>query len=84
MHVTVSYSLDPGATYVQLLDEPVHRTVSVSDLVMVDLTARGEPVGVEFAVAPPRITDAMLDRLADRFPSLKGLRERETWLYLPA
>jgi uncharacterized protein YuzE len=55
-------------------------TVSVSDLVMVDLSESGEPVGVEFAVPPSHITGEMLDRLVNAFPALKSLRDTDTWL----
>ncbi len=81
----VSYDPEVGATYVELLVEhAVARTVSVSDLVMVDLDAHGEPVGVEFAVGPKQITVEMLDRLADRFPTLKDFRYSQQWLLTEA
>ncbi len=81
----VSYDPLVGATYVELLVErAVARTVSVSDLVMVDLDANGEPVGVEFAVFPGQITAQMLDRVAERFPTLKELRYSEHWLLTAA
>jgi uncharacterized protein YuzE len=64
----VTYDAEVGATYLKLADAVVARTVSVSDLVMVDLDNRGEAIGVEFAVPPSKITAVMLDRLAERFP----------------
>lgn len=79
--MNVSYSLAAGATYIQWTSNPVAHTVSVSDLVMVDLDADGQPVGVDFAVSPQKITDRMLTRVAERFPSLKGLLDRQTWMY---
>lgn len=77
----VSYT--DAATYVQLADDTVkvRRTVSVSDLVMVDLDQDGEIVGVDFAVPPVAITDAMLGRLADAFPRpFKQLAHDRSWL----
>jgi uncharacterized protein YuzE len=76
----VSYDVESGATYVELGEGEVVETVSVSDLVMVDLDTRGEPLGVDFAVAPNRITDQMLGRLTDAFPALKELQHTERWL----
>lgn len=80
----VSYDAEAGVTYVELSEAPIIGTVSVSDLVMVDLGSHGEPAGVEFAVAPARITGAMLDCLGDRFPMLKPLRETDRWLLTSA
>ena len=76
----VTYDTEVGATYLKLADAVVARTVSVSDLVMVDLGARDEEIGVEFAVLPSKITVVMLDRLAERFPHLKSLRDTDAWL----
>jgi uncharacterized protein YuzE len=45
--VKATYDAECGATYVLLSDEPVARTVELSDLVHVDLDADGNPVGVE-------------------------------------
>ena len=85
MDVQVSYSLGAsGATYVRLQERPVARTVSVSDLILVDLDDEGQPIGVDFAVEPQKVTDGMLERLADRFPPLKGLLERGSWMYAVA
>jgi len=68
----VEYDREVGATYIGLLPKrAVARTVSVSDLVMVDLDADGEPIGVEFAVGPERVTAQMLDRAVERFPTLR-------------
>lgn len=81
----VSYDLEAGATYVELVvDAGLVRTVSVSDLVMVDVDKYGQPVGVEFAVPPARITGDMLAQLADRFPDLKALHDPHTWLLTAA
>lgn len=76
----MSYDIQAGATYVTLTEHKVARTVSVSDLVMVDLDDQGQPVGVEFVVPPAKITSKMLDRLSDRFPTLKNLHDTESWL----
>jgi len=80
----VTYDVEAGATYLELGDAEVARTVSVSDLVMVDLDAREEAIGVEFAVIPSKITADMLYRLAERFPDLKALRNTDTWLLTAA
>lgn len=82
--MNVSYDPDIGATYVEWADGAVERTVSVSDLVMVDVDREGAPVGVEFAVAPNRITDVMVSLLTDAFPVLKEKGHREDWLYTSA
>lgn len=79
--MNVSYDPDLGATYVDWAPGTVARTVSVSDLVMVDVDSDGSPIGVEFAVAPNRITDVMVWRLTEAFPTLKELGHREHWLY---
>jgi uncharacterized protein YuzE len=80
----VSYDVEAGATYLELSDVPVARTVSVSDLVAVDVDETGSPVGVEFAVAPNKITDRMVERVADRFHTLKNLLHIEDWLLVRA
>lgn len=80
----VTYDVEAGATYLELTDAEVARTVSVSDLVMVDLDARDEAIGVEFAVPPSKITAVMLDGLIEGFPHLKGLRDTDSWLLTAA
>lgn len=76
----VSYDTEAGATYVELLhDERVVRTVSLSDLVMVDVSEHGEPIGVEFVVPPAKITEGMLHSLA-AFPALKEMAYNHDWL----
>lgn len=82
--MNVSYDLDAGAVYVQLTAERVARTGSVGDLMMVDLNEHGEPVGVDFALSADKITAAMLDRLGDAYPALKGLRDTDSWLFVAA
>ena len=52
----------------------------MSDLVMVDVDEAGQPVGIDFAVLPSRISDSMLAAAADRFPSLGELAEHKEWL----
>jgi uncharacterized protein YuzE len=76
----VQYDTEAGATYVELSDASVARTVSVGDLVMVDVDEHGEPVGVDFAVLPGKITDSMLYAVAERFPPLKDLAIHREWL----
>lgn len=78
----VQYDTEAGATYVELVDEAaVARTVEVSDLVMVDVDAQGQPVGVEFVVPPRLITDEMLFAVADRFSDLKEMAIHKDWLF---
>ena len=66
----MTVELNNEACYYRLTVEPVDRTVSVSDLIMVDVDAAGEPIGVEFVVPQGDITDTMVSRLAARFPQL--------------
>jgi hypothetical protein len=51
---------------------------------MVDLDEHGQPIGVEFAVLPSRITGEMLGGLADEFPDLKILWDTDRWLLTSA
>lgn len=76
----VHYDPEAGATYVELTGADVARTVNVGDLVSVDVDANGEPVGIDFAVLPSKITDSMLFAIADHFPSLKTLAVHKEWL----
>jgi uncharacterized protein YuzE len=46
----------------------VSRTVSTSDLVLVDLDAHGTVLGVEVLVPAQDVTEGMLTSLAARFP----------------
>ncbi len=81
--MNVSYDTEAEATYVRVVpaDVKIARTVHLSDLVMVDVDEHRDPVGVEFVVLPHEITDAMLDRVSDAFPTLKSLHHKDTWLY---
>lgn len=76
----VSYDLNAGATYVELMDGEVAQTVEISDLVMVDVNVHGEPLGVEFVVPPSQITPEMIERVVFRFPTLDVLHKTEMWL----
>jgi uncharacterized protein YuzE len=76
----VSYDPAVQATYVKLTEADVVETVEVSDLVMVDVDAHHEPVGVEFLALPNRVSHEMLAQVADAFPGLKVLMETESWL----
>ena len=51
---------------------------------MVDVDEHERPVGVELLVRPEHITEPMHDRLVDKFPSLKKLRESHDWLPMQA
>jgi uncharacterized protein YuzE len=61
---------DPAtkATYFTLHDGPVARTVTVSDLIMVDLAEDQSVVGVEFAFDPAGATDDEMAKLSEAFP----------------
>jgi len=76
----VSYDTEAGATYVRIAHGTVARTVSVSDLTMVDLDENDQPLGVEFVVPPRAITEQMVLRVTDRFPALDYLLKMDTWL----
>lgn len=75
--MVVTYDAEAGATYIQVAEGAVARTVSVSDLVMVDVDAREEPVGVEFVVPLAHVTAGMLEAVEDRYPQLARLRQCE-------
>lgn len=60
-----------GATYLRLRDAPVARTVHVTDLILVDVDHAGVPVGVEYAVAPGRLSSDELASLLGSFPELR-------------
>ncbi|MDK3255077.1 DUF2283 domain-containing protein [Blastococcus capsensis] len=78
----VQYDTEAGATYVELVDGvAVARTIEISDLVMVDVDAEDNPVGVEFVVPPRGITDEMLRVVGKRFPELKHLAQQKDWLF---
>ena len=78
----VSYDLQAGATYLQLRDADVAHTVTLSDLVMVDVDVHGEPIGVDFAVAPGQITERMFQTLEGYQPQIfKELVADRSWLY---
>lgn len=79
--MNVSYDPGLGVTYVRLVGTAeIARTVSIGDLVMVDVDEHDQPIGVEFLVPPGRISAATIERVVERFPSLKALTETEKWL----
>lgn len=84
MNMLVSYEPFAGATYVRFSQQAFDHSVSVGDLVVVNVAADGEPIGVDFAVAPAKITESMIDRVIDRFPSLKDLADTDAWLFTHA
>lgn len=75
--VYVSYDPDAKATYVEWAEGVVASTVSLSDAVMVDLDAEGQPLGVEFAVSPRAVTELMLKTVAGAFPQLDELLRKD-------
>lgn len=71
MGVLVESDPTTGASYFLLSDAPVARTVHISDLLMVDVDAAGDPVGVD--VASPNIQWDKWLRLYETFPELKDV-----------
>jgi uncharacterized protein YuzE len=80
--VIAEYDPEAKATYVAFNDRAAAHTVGVTDLVMVDVDAAGEPVGVEFAMQPDRINDDVLAPLVARFPELRALADDRSWLLI--
>lgn len=67
MHVTKAHH----ATYLRISTADVAHSVHLSELVVVDVDMHGDPVGVEFTVAPRDITVAMLCQVAAAYPELR-------------
>jgi len=76
----VSYDPAARATYVQIHEGAVARTVDITDTVMVDLDASGMPLGVEFLQVPADIPTEVIELVADRFPDFKVLLDADRWL----
>jgi uncharacterized protein YuzE len=77
----VNYDTESEATYIEIVPgAKIAKTVSISDLVMVDVDDAGKPVGVEFVMRPNQITDMIVKTVVMRFESLDMLFDR-TWLY---
>lgn len=76
----VSYDVAARATYVELHEGKVSRTVDVSDAVMVDLDEYDNVLGVEFLMLPDEITPEIVERVVEQFAGLKALRDFDTWL----
>lgn len=72
MPVLVEQDPETGASYIALSEEPVTSTVEVTDMVMVDLDAGDEVVGIEFA-APP--SQSEFAALFERFPAVREVLE---------
>lgn len=64
----ISYDTEVGAYYLRLTDEPIARTVGISDDVMVDVDAAGEVHGIELLCPPSALTDQERSDLLARFP----------------
>lgn len=78
----VQFDTEVGATYLQVSEAEVARTVHLRDLVMVDVDTQDKPVGVEFAVAPEKVTDLMVEAVAKRFPELEWeLVHDRSWMH---
>ena len=69
--MVLEQDLVSGATYVRLMDAEVARTVSVDDLISVDVDARGDVVGIEFAFPIKDATAQNWQAVFTRFPDLK-------------
>lgn len=68
----VDFDPEVQAWYLTLSDEPVSRTVHVSDEVAVDVDASNMVVGVEFLLAPAAVEAHVREQLFDRFPIVRN------------
>lgn len=64
----ISYDTEVGAYYLRLTDEPIARTVHISDDVMVDVDAAGAAHGIELLCPPGALTEQERADLIARFP----------------
>jgi uncharacterized protein YuzE len=69
--VRLDIDTDVQAWYLTLTDEPVSRTVHVSDEVAVDVDKGNALVGVEFLSAPAAIGPTVREALFERFPVVR-------------
>ena len=72
MNMDTDHDPISGATYRRLTTAAVARTIHVTDVIMVDVDEHGEPVGLEYAVAPSRLTLGDVTSLLRAFPHLRG------------
>lgn len=84
----ISYDTEVGAYYLRLTDEPIARTVhisdDVSDDVAVDLDAAGGVHGLELLCSPGLLTEQERSGLIDQFPAAgQALTELEQLLRPP-
>lgn len=54
--MVIRYDTTVGAFYLKLSDQPVARTVHISDDVVVDLDAKGTARGIELLIGPSHLT----------------------------
>jgi uncharacterized protein YuzE len=74
MNVIVEYDSEARATYLPLHDtDEVSDTVSVSDLVMVDVADDGQVQGVEFLKPPPQISERDLQLVFQTYPEITAV-----------
>lgn len=68
----MKYNLDKttGVCYFTLTDAPVARTHSVTNLIMVDLDANNDPIGIEFAMNFNQVSEEDWIALSQAYPSL--------------
>ena len=72
----VEQDVDARATYISLTEGEVARTVSIGDLIMVDLDKDGDVVGVELLVTTHEISSLPRDdllALANAYPVMVDL-----------
>lgn len=80
----ISHDTEVGAYYVRLTDEPIARTVHISDDLAVDLDAAGGVHGVELLCPPGILTEQERANLIDQFPVAgQALAELEQLLRPP-
>ena len=68
----VDFDPEVQAWYLTLSDEPVSRTVQISDEVAVDVDASNMVVGVEFLLAPSTVEAHVREQLFERFPAVRN------------
>ena len=69
--IRADFDPEVRAWYLTLSDAPWSTTFHVSDELLVDLTAGGEVVGVEFLLAPAELAEEVRTSLFQRFPGVK-------------
>jgi len=68
--VLIQYDTEADAAYFEIADGDIAETVEISDLIMVDVTASGDVIGVEVAAHPSHVKPEVWEHRFQRFPSL--------------